>query len=82
MEPIEIKVLDKGFVRLIDFMGGDETVVLAARVSTGKGLKGEEQDRKLIHYLMKHRHETPFEHSVFQFQHLVPTLCGPPVVQA
>jgi thymidylate synthase (FAD) len=67
MEPIEIKVLDKGFVRLIDFMGGDETVVLAARVSTGKGLKGEEQDRKLIHYLMKHRHETPFEHSVFQF---------------
>jgi thymidylate synthase (FAD) len=67
MEPIEIKVLDKGFVRLIDFMGGDETVVLAARVSTGKGLKGEEQDRKLIHYLMKHRHETPFEHSVFEF---------------
>jgi thymidylate synthase (FAD) len=67
MEPIEIKVLNKGFVRLIDFMGGDETVVLAARVSTGKGLKGEEQDRKLIHYLMKHRHETPFEHSVFQF---------------
>jgi len=67
MEPIEIKVLDKGFVRLIDFMGGDETVVLAARVSTGKGLKGEEQDRKLINYLMKHRHETPFEHSVFQF---------------
>ncbi len=67
MEPIEIKVLDKGFVRLINFMGGDETVVLAARVSTGKGLKGEEQDRKLINYLMKHRHETPFEHSVFQF---------------
>jgi thymidylate synthase (FAD) len=67
MEPIEIKVLDRGFVRLINFMGGDETVVLAARVSTGKGLKGEEQDRKLIHYLMKHKHETPFEHSVFQF---------------
>ncbi len=67
MEPIEIKVLDKGFVRLINFMGGDETVVLAARVSTGKGLKGEEQDRKLINYLMKHKHETPFEHSVFQF---------------
>lgn len=67
MEPIEIKVLDKGFVRLINFMGGDETVVLAARVSTGKGLKGEEQDKKLIHYLMKHKHETPFEHSVFQF---------------
>lgn len=67
MEPIEIKVLDKGFVRLINFLGGDETVVLAARVSTGKGLKGEEHDKKLIHYLMKHRHETPFEHSVFQF---------------
>ncbi len=67
MDPIEVKVLDKGFVRLIDFMGGDETVVLAARVSTGKGLKGEEQDRKLINYLMQHKHETPFEHSVFQF---------------
>lgn len=74
MDPIEIKVLNKGFVRLIDFMGGDESVVLAARVSTGRGLKGEEQDRKLINYLMKNKHETPFEHAVFQFQISCPLL--------
>jgi thymidylate synthase (FAD) len=67
MEPIEHKVLDKGFVRLIDFMGGDEAVVLAARVSYGRGLRGEEQDRKLINYLLKHDHGTPFEHAVFKF---------------
>lgn len=67
MEGMEYKVLDKGFVRLVDFMGGDEAVVRAARVSYGKESKGEEQDRKLIDYLMRHGHETPFEHSVFKF---------------
>jgi len=62
-----IKVLGKGFVNLVDFMGGDNAVVRAARVSFGEGSKGEEKDRKLIHYLMKHKHGTPFEHSVFTF---------------
>lgn len=60
-------VLDKGFVRLVDFMGGDQGVVDAARVSYGGKSKGEEADRKLISYLLKHKHETPFEHSVFKF---------------
>ena len=60
-------ILDKGFVRLVDFMGGDQGVVDAARVSYGGKSKGEEQDRKLIAYLLKHKHETPFEHSVFKF---------------
>ncbi len=61
------KVLDKGFVKLLDFIGGDEKVVLAARVSFDMTLKGEERDRKLIEYLLKHEHFTPFEHCVFQF---------------
>jgi thymidylate synthase (FAD) len=61
------KVLDKGFVKLIDFIGGDNKVVLAARVSFDMTLKGEEKDRRLIEYLLKHQHLTPFEHSVFQF---------------
>ncbi len=60
-------VLDKGFVRLVEFMGGDRAVVQAARVSTGQGLKTPERDKKLIHYLMKHEHGTPFEHSIFKF---------------
>ncbi len=64
---MEFKVLDKGFLRLVEFMGGDNAVVQAARVSYGKGLKGEEKDKKLIFYLMEHEHMTPFEHSVFKF---------------
>ena len=62
-----MKVLDKGFVELVSVMGNDLTVVRAARVSTGSGSKGPEKDRRLIEYLMKHRHETPFEHVVFTF---------------
>ncbi|MBI4057203.1 MAG: FAD-dependent thymidylate synthase [Elusimicrobia bacterium] len=63
----EVQVLDLGFVRLIEFMGGDLGVVRAARVSYGTGSKGEEKDRKLIAYLIKHEHMTPFEHAIFKF---------------
>lgn len=63
----EFPVLDKGFVRLIEFMGGDRGVVQAARVSVGQGLKGEEKDRNLINYLIRNQHMTPFEHAVFKF---------------
>ena len=63
----EIRVLDKGFVRLVETMGGDRGVVQAARVSYGGGSKGSEQDRKLIEYLLKHQHMTPFEQAVFKF---------------
>lgn len=62
-----VNVLDKGFVRLVDFMGGDQGVVDAARVSYGGKSKGEEADRKLIAYLLKHQHMTPFEHAIFKF---------------
>lgn len=57
-----------GFVNLVDVMGDDYRVLEAARVSTGsEAKKGEEKDRKLIHYLMKNEHHTPFEKIVFEF---------------
>jgi thymidylate synthase (FAD) len=62
-----VKVLDKGFVRLVEFMGGDQGVVDAARVSYGGVSKGADADKKLIAYLLKHDHGTPFEHAVFKF---------------
>lgn len=64
--PDAIRVLDKGFVRMVDFMGGDQGVVDAARVSYGGTSKGPEADKKLIDYLLKHSHMTPFEHSLFK----------------
>jgi len=64
---LSYNVLDKGFIRLVDFMGGDVAVVQAARVSLGQESKGPERDKLLIDYLLGHKHETPFEHSVFKF---------------
>jgi thymidylate synthase (FAD) len=58
---LPLPVLDHGFVRVIDYMGDDAAVVQAARVSYGKGTKKVNEDRGLIHYLMRHRHTTPFE---------------------
>ena len=54
-------VLDHGFVRVVDYMGNDQAVVQAARVSYGKGTKKVNADRGLIAYLMRHAHTTPFE---------------------
>jgi thymidylate synthase (FAD) len=54
-------VLDDGFVRVIDYLGGDESIVQAARISYGRGTKTIEEDRGLIRYLMRHHHTTPFE---------------------
>jgi thymidylate synthase (FAD) len=56
-----IKVLDEGFVRVVDYMGDDAAIVQAARVSYGKGTKKVHEDRALIRYLMRHAHTTPFE---------------------
>src|SRR5512134_976760 len=58
---VPFKVLDDGFVRVVDYMGSDESIVQAARVSYGKGTKKVHEDRGLIRYLMRHRHTTPFE---------------------
>lgn len=61
-------VLDKGFVDLVEFMGGDRGVVQAARVCyKSDGLGEPEKDKKLIRYLLDHDHGTPFEHSVLKF---------------
>jgi len=54
-------VLDHGFVRLVDYMGTEASIVQAARVSYGKGTKKVSQDRGLIRYLMRHRHSSPVE---------------------
>ncbi len=56
-----LPVLDRGFVRVVDYMGDDGAVVQAARVSYGRGTKQVREDRGLIRYLMRHRHTTPFE---------------------
>lgn len=57
----EFKCLNAGFVRLVDYMGGDESIVQAARVSYGKGTKSIQEDRGLIRYLLRHMHTSPFE---------------------
>ncbi|QNT78231.1 FAD-dependent thymidylate synthase [Entomobacter blattae] len=54
-------VLDHGFIRVVDYMGGDDAVVQAARVSYGKGTRKISEDTGLIRYLMRHWHTTPFE---------------------
>ena len=56
-----IPVLDHGFVRVVDYMGDDTSIVQAARVSYGKGTKKVSTDSGLIKYLMRHWHSTPFE---------------------
>jgi len=69
------KVLDDGFIRVIDYMGSDESIVQAARVSYGKGTKKVHQDRGLIRYLMRHRHTTPFEMCEIKLHIRVPMDC-------
>ncbi|RMH60745.1 MAG: FAD-dependent thymidylate synthase [Calditrichaeota bacterium] len=54
-------VLDDGFIRVVDYMGNDDAIVQAARVSYGAGTKKVSEDRGLIRYLMRHLHTTPFE---------------------
>ncbi len=71
----EFKVLDKGFIRLVDYMGSDQAIVQAARVSYGKGTKTKREDEGLIRYLMRHRHTTPFEQCELKFHVKVPMDC-------
>src|SRR5215471_8047383 len=77
---VELKVLDHGFVALIDAMPrlvpqgktADSAIVQAARVSYGQGTKQVSEDRGLIRYLMRHRHTTPFEMVEFKFHIAMP----------
>jgi thymidylate synthase (FAD) len=68
----EFKVLDHGFVRLVDYMGNDGAIVQAARVSYGKGTKKVSRDRELIRYLLGHQHTSPFEMVEFKFHVKLP----------
>ncbi len=65
-------VLDHGFVRVIDYMGNDSSIVQAARVSYGKGTKKLSEDRGLIQYLLRHSHTTPFEMCEIKFHIKLP----------
>jgi len=68
----EIKVLDHGFVRLIDYMGNDKRIAQAARVSYGEGTKTFREDAILIDYLLRHQHTSPFEHVVLELHCKMP----------
>ncbi len=65
-------VLDHGFVRVVDYMGNDDAIVQAARVSYGRGTKRKTEDQALINYLMRHRHSTPFEMCEIKFHVKLP----------
>lgn len=68
----EIPVLDKGFIRLVDYMGGDARIVQAARVSYGEGTKTVREDAGLIDYLLRHQHTSPFEQVILTFHVKLP----------
>ena len=69
---IPFKVLDHGFVRVVDYMGDDSAIVQAARVSYGKGTKQLNEDKGLINYLLRHSHTTPFEMCEIKFHIKMP----------
>ena len=68
----EFPVLDKGFVRLVDYMGSDDRIVQSARVSYGKGTKTVREDKALIAYLLRNQHTSPFEQVVLTFHIKLP----------
>jgi thymidylate synthase (FAD) len=66
------KILDHGFIRVVDYMGDDSAIVQAARVSYGKGTKQLNEDKGLINYLLRHSHTTPFEMCEIKFHIKMP----------
>src|ERR1043165_10280122 len=72
---VPFKVLDDGFIRVVDYMGTDDSILQAARVSYGAGTKKINEDRGLIRYLLRHRHTTPFEMCEIKFHVRVPMDC-------
>ena len=68
------EVLDKGWIELQDLMGDDLAIVNAARVSFLGESKGTDQDKKLLFYLLRHRHTSPFEQVEFKFRVRAPVL--------
>lgn len=68
----EFKILDHGFIRVVDYMGDDSAIVQAARVSYGKGTKKLNEDKGLINYLLRYSHTTPFEMCEIKFHIKMP----------
>jgi len=68
----EYKVLDKGFIRLVDYCGSDSRIVQAARISYGDGTKSYREDKGLINYLLRNDHSSPFEQVNFTFHVKMP----------
>lgn len=75
VQNLEFKVLDKGFIRVVDYMGDDSSIVQAARVSYGKGTRSVSDDRSLIRYLMRKRHTSPFEQCELKLHIKLPMDC-------
>ena len=73
-EPTYSPILDHGYVGLLDFMGDDDAIAEAARVSYAKGNKRVRTERGLIRYLMRHAHWTPFEMCEIKFHVKAPIL--------
>ena len=69
-----IEVLDKGWIELQDMMGDDLAIVNAARVSFLGESKGDDQDKRLLFYLLRHRHTSPFEQVEFKFRVRAPLI--------
>jgi thymidylate synthase (FAD) len=72
---IPFNVFDDGFIRVIDYMGSDASIVQAARVSYGKGTKKIREDEGLIRYLIRHHHTTPLEMCEIKLHVRVPMDC-------
>src|ERR1051325_11484699 len=72
---VPLRVFDDGWVRVVDYMGSDESIVQAARISYGSGTRKISEDRGLIRYLMRHRHITPFEMCEIKLHVRVPMDC-------
>ncbi|MDR3284682.1 MAG: FAD-dependent thymidylate synthase [Treponema sp.] len=77
----EFPVLDKGFVRLVDYLGSDARIVQSARVSYGEGTKTVREDGALIDYLLRHEHTSPFEQVVFTFHLKMPVFVARQLVR-
>lgn len=77
----KINVLDHGFVYLVDYMGNDESIVQAARVSYGRGTKSINETLGLIRYLRRHHHTTPFEMAEMKFHMKLPIFVARQVIR-
>jgi thymidylate synthase (FAD) len=70
-----IPMLGHGYVRYIDHFGSDQRIVETARISYKSPSKGEDQDKRLLHYLYRNRHTSPFEACNISFNIKMPIFC-------